>query len=101
MTKTLTKKTGERVEIPSEDPSMFLSKQSLKLYRILLALMRRHNKTTVWIHDAETAQLIGGKQSELKAVAIELRAANLITTLQSRWGCEFTLLPSILKAEAA
>ena len=97
----MTKPIEDRIEIPAEDPQQIVTQKAKKLYRILLGLMRRENCKTIWLHDGMTAQLIHGKQSELKAVAIELRTANLISTRQSKSGCEFTLLQSTLKTEAA
>ena len=97
----MTKPIEDRIEIPADDPQQMITKKAVKLYRVLLALMRRQNCQSVWLHDGMTAELMHGKQSELKAVAIELRAANLISTKQSKSGCEFTLIRSNLSTEAA
>jgi hypothetical protein len=81
----------KRIEIHAKTDGPLLTQKAKKFYRIVVALMRRHNKTSVWLHDGESSKLIAAPMVELRKILPELRDAGYLSLRQSRSGCEFTL----------
>ena len=90
----------ERIDIQANYAGPIVGRSAWKLYQTIVALMKRQNSRSVWLHDGQSSAAAVCKNSELKIIQEELKAAGFLNTKQSRWGCEY-VLPSQKIAEAA
>jgi hypothetical protein len=80
-----------RLDIHPKTDGPILTQRASKLYKIIVGLMRKENKRTIWMHDGATCQLIAAPMSDLRKILSELRDTGYLFLKQSRFGCQFSL----------